>query len=104
VKGNKFPHAGEEIEIFQVIPGKLAGQDMGLLVGRAEIVDDNQIPPQGFASAAEDGKLIIGEGFIPDFNIQLTGQVFQLVQKNFGSEWSCLFFLRIEHREDYREK
>jgi hypothetical protein len=81
LKLDEFPDPGEEVYCFQVISGKLAGQNPRAFQGAEANIDQNQISARNFASSAMNGDFLIGQAFIPDFKFQPGGQVFQVPEE-----------------------
>jgi len=68
LKGDEIPYSGKDIAIFQVEPGKLPGQNLRLLPGRAQFFNEDQGLAQDFAAPALDGEFIVGEIFVTDLD------------------------------------
>jgi hypothetical protein len=81
LKEDEFPDAGEEVKSFQVIPGKLTGQNPGLIYRGKMLVDDNQIATRQLASSTVNGDFFIRQALIADSNFQQSGKVFQMLEK-----------------------
>jgi hypothetical protein len=82
LKVDEISHPGKEVEILQVALGKLSGQDLRLLPGRAKFFDKDQGFAQDLAPPALDGYILVGEIFIADLDAQLVRQVFQVMKKS----------------------
>jgi hypothetical protein len=78
---DEIPDPREKVEIFQVAFGELSGQDLGLLPGGAEFIDENQALSKSLATPALDGKLVVGEILVADLDAQPSRQVLQVLKK-----------------------
>ena len=81
LKEDEFSHAGEKVKRFQVIPGKLAGQNSGPLQRGKVLVDNDQISTGKLASSAVNGNFFIRQAFIADSNFQQGGKIFQMLEE-----------------------
>jgi hypothetical protein len=81
LKVDEVPDSGKKIDVFQVAFGELPGQDLCLLPGGAEFIDENQALSKSLATAALDGKLVVGEILVADLDVQPRRQVLQVLKK-----------------------
>jgi hypothetical protein len=81
LKGDEFANSGENIEVFQIMPGKLPGHKKSPHRGAEIGINDDYVPAQNPAGAAPDGDFFIGQALIPDRDPELQRDFFQLLQE-----------------------
>jgi hypothetical protein len=79
---NELPHPGQDVEVFQVIARKLAGQNAGAF-GRGLLpIDEDYIPALKLTAAAVDGDLIVSQVLVADLDSQPIRKAFQVLEKS----------------------